>query len=140
MQDFPYLFGQLLKVSDALHAMYCKIMRDGNVPSQLAGSSMYIAGSEQPYRTLGQLGLRMNPYISWARSYRAKNQEKDGSLVGWYLYLYEQIATKLNLAWSPKTRLSEDEKAAYFIGYLAAFPKKDDLNQHDNTENGGIKK
>ena len=28
--------------------------------------------------------------------------------------------------------------AVFFIGYLAAFPRKDDLNQHDNAEDGGI--
>ena len=32
MQEFPYLFGQLLSVSDALHEMYCIVVRDNEFP------------------------------------------------------------------------------------------------------------
>ncbi len=30
MQEFPYLYGQLLKVSDEMHILYCRVERDGD--------------------------------------------------------------------------------------------------------------
>lgn len=128
MQEFPYLFGQLLKLSDALHEMYCRVVRDNDVPNALAGSGLYSVGAEQPYKTLAVLGQRMNPYITWAKSYRTKGiQKKDEESwrTGWYLALYERIATQLYEVWRQQTRFREEEKAQYFIGYLAAFPKKE---------------
>ncbi|MHC1781283.1 MAG: hypothetical protein AB9891_00745 [Anaerolineaceae bacterium] len=38
MQETAYLIGQLLKISDELHALYCEIKRNGEVPPQLAGN------------------------------------------------------------------------------------------------------
>ena len=129
MREFPYLFGQLLKISDALHQMYCEVVRDNDVPTVLAGSGLYIAGAEQPYKTLAVLGQRMNPYIAWAKSYRTKNIQQENQeswLAGWYLSLYERIATQLYAVWGSQTRFSEEEKAQYFIGYLATFPRKEE--------------
>ncbi len=37
MGSLPYLYGQVLKVSDELHALYCNVVRDGVLPNQLAG-------------------------------------------------------------------------------------------------------
>ena len=132
MQEFPYLFGQLLKVSDELHEMYCRVMRNNDVPNVLAGSGLYIMGAEQPYKTLGVLGQRMNPYIAWARSYTSKGIEITGEeswRARWYLSLYEKIAVQLHEAWSGQVRFNEEEKAQYFIGYLAKFPR------NEKTEN-----
>lgn len=145
MQEFPYLFGQLLKVSDALHEIYCKVMRDNDVPNALAGSGLYVAGAEQPYKTLAVLGQRMNPYIAWAKRYRGKDIQKKGEeswRAGWYLSLYERIASQLYAVWGNQKRFNEEEKAQYFIGYLAAFPKREETEgqqsgkQNYNIENG----
>lgn len=137
MSEFPYLLGQLLKLSDALHAMYCKAVRRGDVPPQLVGSSMYIAASEYPLRTLAQLAQRMHPYLSWANSYRWKGIEipgQESGIVGWYYSLYEKAATQLRQNMDFQTRFNDEEKAALFIGYLAAFPKKENTN-HGGNEN-----
>lgn len=137
MQEFPYLFGQLLKVSDALHEIYCKIERDNNVPNVLAGSGLYVSGAEQPYKTLAVLGQRMNPYIAWAKRYRAKNIQKKGEeswRAGRYLSLYERIATQLYAAWGDQNRFNEEEKAQYFIGYLADFPAKEETEGQKSSE------
>lgn len=126
MQEFPYLFGQMLKVSDDLHEMYCKVVRDNDVPNALAGSGLYVAGAEQPYKTLAVLGHRMIPYIEWAKSYRGKGilkKNEESWRAGWYLSLYEDAATKLYAVWGRQTRFNEEEKAQYFIGYLAGYPK-----------------
>ena len=136
MENFPYLFGQLLKVSDELHTLYCKVVRDGQIPSQLAGSAMYNAAAENPVATLAQLATRMNPYISWAKSYVNKN-EKDSKLAGWYMKIYKEIADQLKNVCFDKmaTGFNDCEKAEFFIGYLAAFPKKENNMDKENKEN-----
>ena len=128
MEGFPYQYGQLLKVSDELHAMYCRVMRHGELPSQLAGSGVYQAAAEMPYRTLGLLAQRMDPYISWAKTYYPAGTPEKGKeawRAKWLLRMYEEIAGKLSAAWMAGTRFNDEEKAQLFIGYLASLPKRE---------------
>ncbi|MDR0867229.1 MAG: type I-C CRISPR-associated protein Cas8c/Csd1 [Planctomycetota bacterium] len=128
MESLPYLLGQMLKVSDELHALYCKIVRNDEVPPQLAGNSLLVNALETPVQALAQLAPRINPYISWAKQYRTKKIEETGKeswRAGWYLSLYEQSAANLNL--EKIARFNDLEKAQLFVGYLAAFPKKEKL-------------
>ncbi len=104
-------------------------------PNVLAGSGLYSAGAEHPYKTLALLGQRMNPYITWAKNYRTKDiqkKEEESWRAGWYLALYERIASQLCGVWENQTRFDEEEKAQYFIGYLAAFPKTKDNGGNEN--------
>jgi hypothetical protein len=121
MAGTAYLVGQMLKISDELHAFYCRIKREGDMPPQLAGNSIFAAASETPMPALAQLGRRMNPYIAWAKQYRTKN-ESDSNRVDRYLRLYEDAATKLHPLLTRGTmRFDDFEKAQMFIGYLAAL-------------------
>lgn len=124
MEATPYLMGQLLKASDELHALYCKVVRNNQIPPQLVGSALFVAASETPGRTLSQLSVRMAPYLSWAKQYRTKNEDSSG-LAGWYLKVFEQIANKLATEYSVSMRWSDAQKAQLFIGYLASFPKQE---------------
>jgi hypothetical protein len=135
MNKFPYQYGQLLKVSDELHSLYCNVVRNGDVPPQLAGSGLYQAAVDSPVRALRQLGQRMNPYITWAKYYRTKNVPEVGKeswRAGWLLSLYEKIANALYAEWmqgdnetDKKVKFNDAEKAQLFIGYLASFPKSE---------------
>lgn len=140
MENTAYLVGQLLKVSDDLHAMYCKVVREGDVPPQLAGNSVFIAASDTPVRALAQLSLRMCPYIAWAEQYRTKginyddndpkmkgNKDKESWRAHWFLNLYNNIATRLQPLLSDGTRFGEFEKAQLFLGYLASYPKREEV-------------
>ncbi|MCL2705919.1 MAG: hypothetical protein FWE72_06900 [Spirochaetaceae bacterium] len=131
MEDIPYLIGQMLKISDELHAFYCKIVRGDNIPPQLVGNSLLISALETPNRMLGQMAQRMNPYIAWAKQYRTKKCEEKGKeswRAAWYLGLYEKNASifsnKIDLLGN--IQFGDREKAELFIGYLADFPKKED--------------
>jgi hypothetical protein len=131
MKDIPYLIGQMLKISDELHAFYCKVVRDGNVPPQLVGNSLLVSALETPERTLAQLAQRMSPYIAWAKQYRTKNYDikgKESWRAAWYLGLYERNATifKDKLETLHGVRFGDREKAELFIGYLADFPQKEE--------------
>ncbi|MGN0482807.1 MAG: hypothetical protein ACI4HI_04550 [Lachnospiraceae bacterium] len=141
MNEYPYLIGQLLKVSDSLHELYCYEVRDKQIPPQLVGNSLYIAATEMPAAALAQLANRVMPYVAWATKNKEQKivitkKNKDGEKVeykgpsaGYLLYLYEQIATKLANIMNPQTRFNDMEKAQMFIGYLANFPKKDQDNK-----------
>lgn len=136
MENLPYLYGQLLKASDELHALYCNVMRGGDIPPQLAGASLFQAAAEAPLRTLNLLSQRIMPYYTWAKSYRSKGVKEPGKeswRAGWLYSLCETIAANLHAHWTPQTRLNDEEKAQLFIGYLAAFPKKEKTDDTCNT-------
>ena len=135
MQEFPYLYGQLLKVSDEMHILHCRVEREGNIPPQLVGGSFYSAAAELPLQTLAQLGRRMIPYLSWAKAYQNKNSVEKGKeswRAGWYLRLYERIASQITEQAELKTKFTEAERAQMFIGYLAQFPQSDKQNSDSN--------
>ena len=128
MKNYPYLLGQLLHISDELHAFYCTVVRTGDVPPKLAGSSLYSAAAESPVKTLALLGSRMLPYITWAKSYRYKNVTEEGkksAYAGRYLRLYEETMNQLAIADYTKLRFNDMDKAELFMGYLASLPKKE---------------
>lgn len=128
MESTPYLMGQLLKASDELHALYCKVVRNNQIPPQLVGSALFVAASETPDRALSQLSARMRPYLSWAKQYRTKNEDSSG-LAGWYLKVFESIADKFTAEFSIPTRWNDAQKAQLFIGYLASFPHQEKQNE-----------
>jgi len=128
MESMAYLVGQILKISDELHTLYCKVVRGGDVPPQLVGSALFVTASETPNQAIAQLSLRMNPYITWAKQYRFKNittKNEESWRVGWFLGLYEDVADKLYATMMDSTRFGDFDKAQLFIGYLASFPKRE---------------
>ncbi len=128
MENAAYLMGQILKVSDELHAHYCRVVREGSIPPQLAGNSMFVTATETPVQALAQLGMRMMPYLAWAKQYQTKGikeKGKESGLAGWYLSLYQDISDKLHLTLSNILRFDDFGKAQVFIGYLASFPKRE---------------
>jgi hypothetical protein len=148
MESMSYQIGQLLKIADELHTLYCKVVRDGNVPPQLVGNSLFVAASESPVQALAQLSPRICPYISWAKQYRTKKieeKDKESWKAAWYVRLFEDIANTLHPYITDTVhvgrRLSDLEKAQFFIGYLASVPKREKSNENpqepkaDNQEN-----
>lgn len=133
MQDTAYLIGQILKISDELHALYCEIKRKGEVPPQLAGNSVFVMASETPAQALAMLGTRMNPYIAWADQYRRQREEKSG-LVSWYKGQYSKLMPQLHQKLTNNIRFGDMEKAQLFIGYLADLPKLTTKQSSDQEE------
>ena len=141
MENLPYLYGQLFKACDELHALYCKVVRNGDIPPQLAGGSLFQSADEMPVRTLNVLQQRIMPYYLWAKSYRLKDIQEPGKeswRAAWLYHLCERIMTKLENNWNTQTRFNDEEKAQLFIGYLAAFSKKEqsEMNSKEETTNG----
>ena len=141
MDNLPYLYGQLLKAADELHALYCRVVRKGAYPSQFIGSSLFHDAAEMPVRTINLLSQRIMPYYSWAKSYRFKNvqeDQKESRRAKWLYNMFEKIMNKLQNSWTPQTRFNDEEKAQLFIGYLAGFPEKEvikaDIKEESENE------
>ena len=144
MNEYPYLLGQLLKVSDNLHELYCYKVRDENIPPQLVGGSLFMSASEFPKQAISQLAQRMMPYLNWARTHQNEKIEKAEDTestnfeptAGYYLNQYRKIADKLLPVLSESARFTDIEKASLFLGYLASFPKslKDDGLKKESEE------
>lgn len=141
MDNLPYLYGQLLKAADELHALYCRVVRKGAYPSQFIGSSLFHDAAEIPVRTINLLSQRIMPYYSWAKSYRFKNvqeDQKESWRAKWLYNMFEKIMNKLQNSWTPQTRFNDEEKAQLFIGYLADFPEKEvikaDIKEESENE------
>ena len=149
MNEYPYLFGQMLKVSDSLHELYCHEVRKGQIPSQLIGSGIYVAASETPLQAFSQLASRMNPYITWARvnqdkritvhweDYDGKKRQYQGPTAGYLLHMYRRIANQLKDVLTEQNRFNDHEKALLFIGYLASYPNAE--RKEDSTDNSNEK-
>ena len=143
MKNAAYLIGQLLKISDVLHKLYCEIKRGGEIPPRLAGNGLFVSAAEMPVQTLAQLGVRMNPYISWAQQYSGQTKEKSDDAAwrlkmhaAWHLKMYKEISSALRDVFPESISFSDYDKAQLFIGYLAALPEKNtDVNYKTCEEN-----
>lgn len=151
VKEYPYLLGQLLKVSDSLHELYCYAERnkekDKEYPPQFVGSSMYVAISEMPNKALSQLGTRMRPYLAWAKTHKdkcivRKRKKENGEIeewkepkAGYYLSVFEKTADQISSVLTNRTRFNDSEKALLFIGYLASFPKMEHRINASTVEN-----
>ena len=138
MKESSFLLGRCLRITDEIHRLYCEVVRKSELPPELCGSSLLVSMMESPVTTLSQLAMRSAPYIKWARGGGDK-KDKNG-LVWHWLKQWEQTADQLHTLTWPK-RLTPEERAQVFLGYLASFPKikksNDDQTDSDNTTKQG---
>lgn len=137
MENFAYLLGQLLNVSDELHLLYCKVQRNGDIPPQLVGNALFSTAADMPFRTISVLSTRITPYVSLAKSHAYAHEEKEGEeswRAIWLLGVYQLLSDKLITQMDKSTRFGDFEKAQLFIGYMATLPKskKSDKSSSEN--------
>ena len=130
MNETAFLLGRFLRVADELHKLYCVNVRKNDLPPELCGSSLLVAMQENPVMTLAQLCQRSAPYTKWAKSYQ--NKENAG-LVHYWLNIWGDIAVQLHNVDKPQ-RLDHAQRAEVFLGYLASFPKKNENDDTDSTD------
>jgi hypothetical protein len=114
MNNAPYLIGNLLKISDDLHAIYCKEVRSNQLPPQLLGNALMAAALDSPEQALAQLALRIAPYLGWAKT----NNTDSAGLSHYILKNFSEIEKKLQGQVLPK-RLNDADRAQLLLGYLA---------------------
>ncbi|MDL2269369.1 hypothetical protein LJC41_05295 [Desulfosarcina sp. OttesenSCG-928-G17] len=130
MKKSAFLLGRFLRVSDEVHRLYCEVVRKKELPPELCGSSLLIGMQDAPAMAMSQLCMRAAPYVKWAKG-GADKAGKD-KLVGYWLKQWEGIADQLHVLEWPK-RLRPEERAQVFLGYLASFPKKEQLVSPDTS-------
>ncbi|RLE47518.1 hypothetical protein DRJ25_02200 [Candidatus Woesearchaeota archaeon] len=119
MKNVPFLVGRMMKLADELHALYCKDVRDNNLPPQLVGNALMAAALESPIQALAQLALRLKPYYGWAQTTRGS---ENSGLAGYYIGQYGEVAGQLAEFELP-VRFKDEERAQLFLGYLSSNPK-----------------
>lgn len=129
MMNAPYLIGNMLKVSDDLHGLYCTKVRDGKLPPQLLGNALMVAALESPIQALSQLALRIAPYLGWART----NSTDAARLSRYFMKCFGGIEAKLRGQLLP-TRLNDAERAQLLLGYIASSEKAEPNNEQEKGE------
>ncbi|MDO5673849.1 MAG: hypothetical protein Q4G66_02865 [bacterium] len=131
MKESAFLLGRCLRVADEIHRLYCEVVRKKEFPSQLCGSSMLVGMMESPATSLSQLAMRSAPYVKWASACRDSEKVK---LVHYWMRQWSGIADQLHLLELPK-RLTPEERAQLFLGYLSSFPKNEKPTTEDQQTN-----
>lgn len=119
MNESAFQLGRFLRVADEIHRLYCEVVRKGDIPPELCGSSMLTATLENPTQALAQLGMRFAPYLKWAKAYHGTEK---GGIVHYWLNQWSPIADSLHETDWP-TRTTSMDRAQIFLGYLSSFPE-----------------
>ena len=135
MENAPYLIGRFLNLADGLHAVWCKNVRDNQVPPQLLGSSLFASFQMNPVQAFASASLRMKPYWDWAKT----NKTKDVALSRWFVGEFGRISAAIEKAGIP-SRLSDTDKAEMLLGYLASSGKLDSNEQEtlDSADSSSV--
>jgi len=148
MNESAFLLGRCLRITDEIHRLYCEVVRKNELPSELCGSSLLIGMMESPVSTLSQLAMRSAPYVKWACAYHDDKSVKknfDGTeikiivLVKSWWNRWSEVADQLHSLEWPK-RLTPEERAQVFLGYLASFPKNKPKKEDDHTDSKNMAK
>ncbi len=119
MQEPAFLVGRLLSLADTLHAQYCEVKRNKDMPPQLLGNALIPTAISDANKGLARMLLRIRVYQAWARG-------KDGTpLARWSCGEMGRIANELAEK-LPDRRFNEAEQAQLLLGYLARAESNQD--------------
>ncbi|WP_028895150.1 hypothetical protein [Syntrophorhabdus aromaticivorans] len=139
MNDVPFQIGQIMALADTLHKDYCIVVRRGQMPNTLIGTSLMRRALDNPVGALADLSERMMEYLRWAKIAQASSEwpNDDQRRIAINearkrLRQYQPIADMLGTTDLPSD--SDDiMKAQLLLGYLAS-PPIDDLNDNKEEE------
>lgn len=128
MKDVAFQIGQALSLADTLHKDYCIVVRQGQMPNTLIGTSLMRRAMDNPTGALADLGERMMEYVRWAKiaqisnDWPADDQRKIAiSEARKRLRQYQALADSLGGAALPK-EANDLMKAQLLLGFLATPP------------------
>lgn len=130
MKDAPYRVGQVLALADTLHKDYCIVVRKGQLPNSLIGTSLMRRALDNPAGALADLSERMMEYIRWAKVAQIPEgwSQNDPQLIAvrearkkmrQYQSLAETLAT-----WDLPKECNDVMKAHLLLGFLADHPEE----------------
>ena len=128
MQDAPYMVGQVLALADTLHKDYCVVVRKGQLPNSLIGTSLMRRALDSPTGALADLSERMMEYVRWAKVAQPSNDwpQDDGRRIAVNearkkLRQYQPLAAELATSDLPN-ECNNLMKAQLLLGFLASSP------------------
>lgn len=131
MKDAPYQVGQMLALADTLHKDYCIVVRDGQLPNSLIGTSLMRRALDNPAGALADLSERIVEYIRWAKisQISGKWQQDDQRRIAVNearkkLRQYQPLAEALSAHELP-TECNDVMKAHLLLGFLANPPDEE---------------
>ncbi len=135
MNKTPYQIGRMLNLADGLHKLYCENVRGKDkLPAELLGASFYTAASTNPVQAFATLGIRMKPYLAWAKT---NTSEEYAGLSRWYLSEFAKVSEAITRNGLP-TKMNDTDKAQMLLGYLASSKQSDNESDADlNTPKQG---
>ncbi len=121
MKETPYQIGRMLNLADGLHKLYCEVERNKDkLPAELLGATFYTAASTNPIQAFATLGIRMKPYLAWAKT----NKSEKTALSHWYLSEFAKVSDAISMNGLP-SKMNDLDKAQMLLGYLASSKQSD---------------
>jgi hypothetical protein len=135
MKEASYQVGQVLALADTLHKDYCIVVRKGQLPNSLIGTSLMRRALDNPAGALADLSERMMEYIRWAKVAQvSKDWPQDDQRriavnearkkVRQYQPLAEGLATS-----DLPTECNDVMKAHLLLGFLASPPAEEQMDE-----------
>jgi hypothetical protein len=131
MKEAPYQVGQVLALADTLHKDYCIVVRKGQLPNSLIGTSLMRRAMDSPASALADLGERVIEYVRWAKTAQVHQDwpQEDQRRIAVNearkkLRQYQPLAGKLATLDLP-TECNDLMKAQVLLGFLASPPAEE---------------
>ena len=131
MKNAPYQVGQMLALADTLHKDYCIVVRDGQLPNSLIGTSLMRRALDDPAGALADLSERILEYVRWAKvaQISEKWQQDDQRRIAVNearkkLRQYQSLAEALSGNELP-IECNDVMKAQLLLGFLANPPEEE---------------
>ena len=140
MKDAPYKIGQILALADTLHKDYCVVVRRGQLPNSLIGTSLMRRALDNPVGALADLSERITEYVRWAKVARMsreweKNDQRKIAVneARKKLRQFQPLATELGSCDLP-VECNDVMKAHLLLGFMASSPVEEQ-NDEGKEEN-----
>jgi hypothetical protein len=134
MKDAPYQVGQILALADTLHKDYCIVVRKGQLPNSLIGTSLMRRALDSPAGALADLSERIIEYVRWAKVTQIAHDwpQDDQRIIAVNearkkLRQYEALAESVAACTLP-TECNDVMKAQLLLGFLASAPDEEQNN------------
>lgn len=131
--EAPFQIGQVLALADTLHKDYCIVVRKGQMPNTLIGTSLMRRALDNPVGALADLSERMMEYLRWAKvaqvSKEWANDDQKRIAVNEArkkLRQYQPLSEKLGNTDLP-TESNDITKAQLLLGFLASPPAEEQI-------------
>lgn len=140
MKDAPYQVGQVMALADTLHKDYCTVVRRGQLPNSLIGTSLMRRALDNPAGALADLSERILEYVRWAkvtqmsREWSSDDQRRIAvNEARKKLRQFQPLAAELSACALP-TECNDVMKAQLLLGFLAV-PPAGEQNDEGKEEN-----